>query len=253
MLEAETARRRLEDSIQWKSAMLAGFWGDYIEFGAYEGASLCRAHHAYFELYRDFWKGKYNHATATRKKMLGWLNHAWENMRFIAFDSWEGLPEPEGADAEFPHFEGGTYAASLDTFSRRCDEGGVPREKVVPVKGFFADTLTAETARGLNLRVASVVMFDCDLYESTRLALDFVTPYLRDGTVLIFDDWYQFNGHPELGEQKAFTEWLKNNPRFKCTAHAREGPWAKSFIVHLPIEEKPPGQAWLPNPAHLRG
>ena len=250
-LEARLQRKELENSIFWKSAILSGFWGDYLEFGSYSGSSLCRAYQAFFQLYLDFWNGSYDHTTDQRDRMLGWLQKAWEKKRFIAFDSWEGLPAPVGIDSKFPHFEKGAYTAGIDQFLENCARGGVPREKIVPVKGFYESTLTTETARGLDLSVASVILIDCDLHESTRLALDFVTPYLRDGTVLIFDDWFQFNGHPELGEQRAFTEWRAEHPRFTFSEHATEGPWAKSFIVHLPLKDKPPAHAWLPDPSLL--
>jgi hypothetical protein len=173
-------------------------------------------------------------------------------MRFIAFDSWQGLPVLEGPDAQFPHFEAAAYAASLDSFRETCGKAGVPPEKLVPVQGFYEDTLNAATASRLGLKVASVILIDCDLHASARRALDFVTPFLRDGTVLIFDDWHQFNGHPELGEQRAFAEWRAQHPHLRFSEHASEGPWAKSFIVHFPLADKLPAHAWLPNPTLLR-
>ena len=36
-----------------------------------------------------------------------------------------------------------------------------------------------------------------------RLALNFITPTLHDGSVIIFDEWYQFHGNPNLGGQRA--------------------------------------------------
>ena len=83
------------------------------------------------------------------------------------------------------------------------------------------------------LNAASIVMIDCDLYSSTKSVLNFITPLLRNGTVLIFDDWFAYKGSPNEGEQKATKEWLQLNPNILLSEHARFGPSQKSFIVHL--------------------
>ncbi|MCG2718374.1 MAG: methyltransferase, partial [Nanoarchaeota archaeon] len=72
----------------------------------------------------------------------------------------------------------------------------------------------------------------CDLYESTVLVLDFITEYIQDGTIIIFDDWFSFRGNPNRGEQKAFKEWLKKNPSIKTTEFYRFGWHGNSFITH---------------------
>jgi hypothetical protein len=113
---------------------------------------------------------------------------------------------------------------------------GVDTQKVKAVKGFFQDTLNETTARQLSLQRAAVVHIDSDLYESARLALRFITPYLGDGSVLIFDDWYQFAGNPDLGEQRAFREWRTGHPEWTVSEFQKEGAWRNSFIV----SQRPP-------------
>jgi O-methyltransferase len=102
---------------------------------------------------------------------------------------------------------------------------------VVTVPGFYDATLSADTKKRLNLSRAAVVMIDCDLYESTTLALDFVTDLLVQGSVLIFDDWFCYQGTPDRGEQKACRDWLTRNPQIELIDYWREPPQPVSFIV----------------------
>ena len=63
--------------------------------------------------------------------------------------------------------------------------------------------------------------------------MDFITDYIQDGTVLIFDDWFCFRGNPNRGEQRAFREWLKRNPSIKVSEFHKYGAEGNSFIVHI--------------------
>lgn len=71
---------------------------------------------------------------------------------------------------------------------------------------------------------------DCDYYESTVPALEFVTDLLLvDGSILIFDDWWVFGGRRERGEQRAFHEWRERHG-IETAEFIRST--AMSFIVH---------------------
>jgi len=63
--------------------------------------------------------------------------------------------------------------------------------------------------------------------------MNFVTVYLQDGTVLIFDDWFCFRGNPNKGEQKAFREWLERHHSIKVTQFHKFGWGGNSFIVSI--------------------
>ena len=60
---------------------------------------------------------------------------------------------------------------------------------------------------------ADVVMLDCVLAASTRLALDFTTPLIADRTIFYFDDWNVRDlADRRLGERAAFEDWLAGHP-----------------------------------------
>jgi hypothetical protein len=97
------------------------------------------------------------------------------------------------------------------------------------VEGWFESTLNFETKRRLGLDKVSIAHIDCDFYESAKLALNFLTDLLVDGSILVFDDWWLYKGHPDRGEQRAFREWTEEN-RIRYSEFFRTT--AVSFIIH---------------------
>ena len=96
----------------------------------------------------------------------------------------EGLPE------EFENLEIGAFATEPPHI------GGVNI-----VKGYFEDWLTDELAA--EIRVVALASLDADLYSSTLCALNWLTPLLHTGSLLLFDE---FLGEKEL-EKRAFEKW----------------------------------------------
>lgn len=164
--------------------------GDYCEFGVWQGTTFA---HAY--------------------KMMAPL---FPDMRFVALDSFEGLPEPKGIDAldgYTSHFYKGQFESSLDAFKRNLRRHGVDLSKVRTVKGWFDRTLSPENARESGIEKVAVAWIDCDFYESTVPVLDFLTARLSVGSILSFDDWHCYRNHPDFGQQRAVREWLEKNPQ----------------------------------------
>src|SRR5690606_27483706 len=118
-----------------------------------------------------------------------------------------GLPELTILDSESHDFDEGQYACSKDQFISNVVGKGMPRERIFPVQGFFDQTCNEDTITAFDLKKASIVWLDADLYSSTVTVLDFIRPLLQDGTVLIFDDWFSYRGNPHKGVQRAFNEW----------------------------------------------
>jgi len=182
--------------------------GDYLEFGVFEGAHFTAAFH------------------------FARLNKL-DSMNFYAFDSFLGLPEVTGVDRNAPRqFSKGEYSCDAETFARNISRDGVEMNRVKLIPGWFSETLTDETKQSLKLQKAAVIWIDCDLYESTVPVLDFVVDYVQDGTVLIFDDWFCFNGNPVYGQQKAFKEWLERNPTISASEFHKYGWAGISFLLH---------------------
>jgi len=119
----------------------------------------------------------------------------------------------------------------VDEVRQNLVSGGVPLDRVVFVPGWFDQTCTPATIEDHNIRKAAVIWVDCDLYSSAKSVLNFVTPLLQDGTVLVFDDWFNFRGSPRRGEQIAFAEWRETLSGYTFAEYQKEGPWTVAYLV----------------------
>lgn len=187
-----------------------GTTGDYLEFGSFQGFTLQCAYHAFDRVAPG------------------------NTRRFISFDSFAGI---DGAtDAE--GFANGAYAASETSFRFANDLADVPNDRVFTVPGVYDKTLNHEVdqtrARLAPLEPieAAVVHIDCDVEAPAKQALDFVTPYLKQGSLLLFDEYDLHLARNDMGERAALRAWLKENPEFEVEPYRTYHVCARSFIVH---------------------
>ena len=108
--------------------------------------------------------------------------------------------------------------------------------------GWFSETLSEETARSLALTKICAVYIDCDLREPAADALDFITPYIQSGTVLILDDWFRNRGSMKEGVQGAVLEWLSKNPTIALQHFYSCDTRTALFIVQMGEQETLPTQ-----------
>jgi O-methyltransferase len=201
--------------------------GDYLEFGVFAGDSFIRAYHSTRQVFEHHQK-QHPWRTAEDSAEIGRL---WNDMRFFAFDSFQGLPEISGIDRQTSDFAAGKFNCTEPAFRDNLARAGVPLSRVTTIAGWFENSCTEETIRRHGLQKAAIIHIDCDLYSSTKTVLNFIRPLLTDGSIIIFDDWYCFRGNPDLGEQKAFQEWKEVMPEWTFTEYQKEGPWRNSFIA----------------------
>ena len=121
---------------------------------------------------------------------------------------------------------------SREDFVNNLKKARVNLNEVEIVEGFYGSSLNDNILKERSLKRAAIVNIDCDLYDSTVKVLDFLTPLFIDGSVLYFDDWFYFSGHPEKGERGAFKEWLSQHPEFIATELCKYYP-AVSYIINL--------------------
>jgi len=180
--------------------------GDYLEFGVYNGTSLV--------------------STFRETEALG-----LRRMRLFGFDSFQGLPEAAAHEDE-GKWKPGAWRSELEFTQAVLDYEGVDRSRVTLVPGWFNETCTPETARRLGITKASVIMVDCDIYSSTKEALNFCTPLIGDKALVLFDDWHTGQlAAKNLGERKAFEEWLADHPEFEATPFGTYRVKSETFMV----------------------
>ncbi len=111
------------------------------------------------------------------------------------FDSFEGIPDAWNA------YEKGSFTLN----------GKTPKVKsnVKLVKGWYDKTVRRFVASHNGEKVA-FVHIDCDVYSSTRTIFKEIRGLDLDGTYMLFDEFYKYQGWRE-GEYKAFNEFLKES------------------------------------------
>jgi len=166
--------------------------GDYLEFGVCYGSSMACMHDALV-------------ATKTG------------GVRQFGFDSFEGLP-PETDFQDNQIWSSGQLASSIEFAHKLLTRRGVDWKKTFLVKGWFKDTLTAELVEKHQIRHVGIVLVDSDIYTSARDALAFAEPLIGDHAVILFDDWHAGGlADQNLGEKRAFDEFLSRNPDITTT------------------------------------
>ncbi|MBS1768023.1 MAG: class I SAM-dependent methyltransferase [Acidobacteria bacterium] len=177
--------------------------GDYAEFGVFQGRTTIEAFRA--------------------SKRFG-----FPDMRFAIFDSFQGLPEISGKDVGGPFVEG-EFSCSRSDYERNLRRFKADLSRFDIVAGFFDETLPSIEAHD---RSISIAFIDCDLYESTVPVLEYLTDRLVNGAVLVFDDWYCFDGGNRNGEQLACSEWLERNPGIRLVEYQKFHWAGNSFLVN---------------------
>jgi hypothetical protein len=180
--------------------------GDYLEFGVYNGTSLV--------------------STFRETEAMG-----LRGMRLFGFDSFQGLPQAAATDDE-GKWKPGAWRSDLEFTEAVLEAEDVDRSRVVLVPGWFSDTCNEQTARRFNITKASVIMIDCDIYTSTKEALNFCAPLIKDQALILFDDWNTGDlAAKNLGERKAFEEWLDEQQCFTAQSFGTYRAKSESFMV----------------------
>jgi hypothetical protein len=207
--EREERMTRHLDDFFWKCYFMLRMnrvHGDYLEFGCGSNVRSFRLAYKYMKL-------------------------EYSAPRLFAFDSFEGLPAPQGVDSH-PQWAKGNMAVSTDMFRNIMREMGARDNEYVMVPGFYDKSLDPRSPETYGVKRAAMVFVDCDLYESTVSVLNFVKDILSDGAVLAFDDWFCFNGDPAKGEQRAFSEFREAHPHLRFSEYLKFGWHGNSFIMH---------------------
>jgi hypothetical protein len=101
-------------------------------------------------------------------------------------------------------------------------KGRLPRvpDNVRLHRGYFGSSLPQWLAD--NPGPVGFIHVDCDLYSSTKTILDLIVPRLANGTVILFDEYFNYPGW-EQHEFKAFREFVgERGVKYSYLAFARQ-------------------------------
>ncbi len=196
---------RMIEIIKLMGRFGGGLKGDYAEFGVYNGTSMsCMA------------------SALSQTKQ--------SDVHIYGFDSFAGLP-PGIASDDGGVWYTGQFECPKALAIERLRKAGLNENKFTLVEGWYSDTLNVESPSPFR-RDISIVLIDCDAYTSAKLVLNYIHNYLSNISIVMFDDW-KLNDLDikNLGEYRAFGEFLRENPSFR--ARAMRGYNRKSKIFAL--------------------
>jgi len=187
------------------AAAMTGHKGDYLEFGVFDGRTMSLAWHTM-------------------------AHHVRHPMRLFGFDSYDGIK----GSLETEIFKDRDFYSNIETYHHHMRCIGADPERTIPVKGDFADTLAnpAESHASLGIERCLVAHIDCDIYVPAKLALDYVTALLQQGSLLLFDDFHANRADNRLGERRALREWLEENPQFQVEKLHDYDLMCRAYVVH---------------------
>ena len=184
-------------------------FGSYLEFGVFTGSS-------------------FNFAMKVNKKIEKIFGNT--DCEFIGFDSFKGFGEIKKED-ENPGFTNQIFTVNEKKVLKnikKCAKG----QKMRIVEGFYKNTIANKTTKDLNIDKARVVLIDCDLKDSARLALEFIKPSIQEGTIILFDDFVFYKGNKNKGEYGAFMDFQKKHPEILFRRIFDYGYGSRAFIAY---------------------
>lgn len=161
--------------------------GDYLEYGVCTGSSMIAL----------------QRALQQREQI---------NLRFVGFDSFEGLPD-SAAEQDNGVWKPGSFMSEKSRTEQRLRDHGIDPYLV---EGWFSDTLNDQTRHQYQIQSAPLIMVDCDIYSAAKEALDFSVAHITGPTVILFDDWHACDlDKVNQGEARAWREMLEENPHIQ--------------------------------------
>ena len=175
MTQSQVMHRGLKEAKESKETKGASRGGLWLEFGVFTGTTLHKI------------------AAATNATVYG-------------FDSFEGLPETWRLSQQHPGNGFDRAYTMKGSFSLQGRVPTVHAKNAKLVKGWFNATLP-QFLRDHPATPITFLHVDCDLYSSAAYVLRQLTPRIRVGTVIVFDELINYPSF-EHHEFRALVEWL---------------------------------------------
>jgi hypothetical protein len=204
-------KARILKLIFWHLAV-DGRQGCYIEFGVAQGNSLKAA------LFAN---------KSAKSKIIG-VHPIQRN--FFGFDTFQGFSTNTTLDMHAT-WTGSKFNKNLSFVMRRFRKH--PEVKLISVDVLNIKDNPDFSAKELKINNPAVILFDMDLYAPTAVALQWAETIIQQGTFLIFDEPFAFNGNSRMGEALAINEFQERNPRIKLRNFATYGAGGTVFIVDM--------------------
>jgi O-methyltransferase len=155
--------------------------GDYLQFGIGCGTSIASVYHALEA--EGLW-----------------------HLRLFGFE-----PIEDGMEGAYSVHKPEAFRALLESKDRYLRRAEINWARITLIKGAFSQILSPELREQLRVGGASMILIDCERYETTLQALRFSESLIRDQTILFLDGYEAAEG---VGQRLAFGEFMAQRPYF---------------------------------------
>jgi O-methyltransferase len=180
------------------------FSGDYVEFGVYRGDGVVNSLIAQQEFHRWLENQKKSSEKWRREVALNSIHNKLPT--FHCLDTFDSMPENNEGEIQFAK---NTFTTNLKLVTEKINKVNRLKLNVKYYKGFFVNQLE-EFNKSFKNRKIAIANIDCDLYESTKDALNMIEDKIDIGTILLFDDYNAFNADNKKGQRLAFKDFCDN-------------------------------------------
>lgn len=176
---------------------------EYAERIAYSSKATLHFTYEMAKKYKDS-PGCYVEAGVAAGAQIIAMAYGAPDKNIFALDSFEGIPLPSNRDNQMPGImmlseteqkmlpdpgkqvleSSGATSVPLKDFVNHLEKSGVYFAGVVPIRGWFEDTL-----RTFNPAQIAILRLDGDLFNSTWVCLQHLFRYVIPGGCIIIDDW----------------------------------------------------------------
>ena len=184
-----------------------GIDGDYVEFGCFRAETLPLVHRI--------------------NRRLPMKRHLW------AADHFQGIPAPNSFRDLHPRWQEGRKATSEQDFIRRCRDARVPEHAYTTLPGSFSD-LNKRSARELPNNIA-LAYINCYLHSQVEQVLNALEPRLKQGMMIVFDNYYANSRFHRSGDRAAFDAFRKRDHGFDFCHYRNFGFTGSAFLAEEPF------------------
>ncbi len=198
--------------------------GEYVEFGVYRGEGAVSSLKSYQNFYN--WLNSQKKSSESWRRDVAFSSPLNQKPGFHLLDTFEGMPEN---NEDITTFRTGSFQSNYDEVRSLIKKNNNINLDIFFYKGLFKEN-SSLLKKSLHGKKIAILNIDCDLKSSTIDALEIIKDFLQIGTIILFDDYNQFNANNEKGQRKAFNDF-KNYNQYQFEKFYTYGFAGQSFLI----------------------
>tara|TARA_B100000767_G_C19688701_1_gene502959 strand:+ start:367 stop:1092 length:726 start_codon:yes stop_codon:yes gene_type:complete len=177
-------------------------FGDYVEFGVYQGDSFIASTEEYLKFKK--WLDEQKNSNESWRQDVAKKSPLNEKVVFHGLDTFEGMPKNNEDEILFKEK---SFLSNFDDVKKRIKYKEIDFRLY---KGTFnkSENIFKKNIENKNISIANI---DCDIYDSTIDAFKMIKNNLSIGSIIMLDDYNSFSANNLKGQRKALIEFQETS------------------------------------------